>query len=173
MNRTIIAVALAATVALAGCSAVLPGDQSGPESTATPEEGIAIENSSAGATDVNQTLRIDVTESMAGAELTELGATYPRDRFAVDAAQHEAIVLGVDTDDDGEIDREFNETHISGVNNNEFSFDITLDTGYTLQAGDTIVLGYPEVSNPDEPGEYDVEIRVNGGSDATATVTIE
>jgi len=160
-------------IALAGCSAVLPGDQSGPESTATPEEGIAAENSSPGATDVNQTLRIDVSESMAGAELTELGATYPRDRFAVDSAQHGDIVLGIDSDGDGEIDREFNETHVSGVNNNEYSFDISLETGYTLEAGDTIVLGYPAVSNPEEPGEYDIEIRVNGQSTATATVTIE
>jgi uncharacterized protein YceK len=173
VNRSTIAVALAAMIALAGCSAVLPGDQPAPESTPTPEEGVAVENSSAGATDVNQTLRIDVDDSMAGAELAEVGATYPRDRFAVDAAQHEDIALGIDTDGNGEIDRAFDETHISGVNNNEYSFDITMDTGYTLEAGDTIVLGYPAVSNPDEPGEYDVEVRVNGQSAATATVTIE
>ena len=172
MKKTTLAVALAAMIALAGCSAVLPGDQSEPESTATPEEGIAVENSSTGATDVNQTLRIDVNESMAGAELAELGATYPRDRFTIDSAQHEDIVLGVDTDGDGAIDREFNETHVSGVNNNAYSFDITLDTGYTLEEGDTVVLRYPEVTNPDRTGDYDVEVRVNGQSAATATVTI-
>jgi len=172
VNRPLLAIALAAMIALAGCSAVLPGDQPQGETT-TAEEGVAVENSSSGATNVNQSFRIEVNESMAGAELTELGATYPRDRFTVDSAQHSEIILGVDTDDDGEIDREFNETHISGVNNNEFSFDITLDTGYTLQEGDVIVLGYPAVSNPSEPGEYDVEIRVNGEPAATGTITIE
>ena len=164
-------IAVAVLIALAGCSAVLPGDQSNGETT--ENEGVAVEDSSSGATDVNQSFRVEVDESMAGAELTELGATYPRDRFTVEAAQHSEIVLGVDTDGDGEIDREFNETHISGVNNNEFSFDITLDTGYTLQEGDTIVLGYPAVSNPSEPGEYDVEIRVNGESAVTGTIAVE
>ena len=172
MKRPIVVIAVAVLITLAGCSAVLPGDQSNSETT-TESEGIAVANSSSGATNVNQSLRIAVDESMAGAELTELGATYPRDRFTVESAQHSGIGLGVDTNGDGEIDREFNETHISGVNNNEFSFDITLDTGYTLQEGDTIVLGYPAVGNPSEPGEYDVEIRVNGESAATGTITVE
>ncbi|GAB6862399.1 hypothetical protein ACFR97_10715 [Haloplanus litoreus] len=160
---------------LAGCSAFGGGGSgAGAETgTAVPDEQVAVGNEAAGATDVNQTLRITVDETTAGSEWAEIGATYPRDRFVVDSATHEAITLGVDTDGDGEIDRRFNETHVSGVNNNEFSFDVTLDTGYTLQEGDVIVVGYPAVDNPDDPGEYEVEIRLNGEQTVTGTVTVE
>ncbi|WP_299332167.1 hypothetical protein [Haloplanus sp.] len=49
---------------------------------------------------------------------------------------------------------------------------MTLDTGYTLQQGDVIVLGYPAVDNPSEPGEYEVDLRVNGQEITTTAVTI-
>lgn len=162
-------------VALAGCSAV-PGGGSGNgdgDETPVPDEGVDVANDDPEATDVNQTLRIAVDESTAGSELAEIGATYPRDRFAVDAAQHDSIVIGIDQDGDGELDREFDETHVSGVNNNEYSFDVTLDTDYTLQEGDVVVVRYPAVDNPAEPGDYEVEIRLNDGQTETVTVTIE
>ncbi|WP_245852995.1 hypothetical protein [Natrinema ejinorense] len=41
--------------------------------------------------------------------------TYPRENFTVDSAQHGEIVLGVDTNGDGSVDRTLNETHVSGV----------------------------------------------------------
>ncbi len=62
--------------------------------------------------------------------------------------------------------------HTSAANNNAYSFDVTLDTGYTLQQGDVIVLGYPAVDNPSEPGEYEVDLRVNGQEITTTAVTI-
>jgi hypothetical protein len=77
-----------AVVALAGCSAV-PGGGSGDGDggeTPAPDDGVAVANDDPEATDVNQTLRITVDEATAGSELAEIGATYPRDRFAVDAA---------------------------------------------------------------------------------------
>lgn len=160
-------------VALAGCSALDGGDGADEPGTDVPAEGVTVGNDDPDATNVNQSLRITVDESTAGAEWTAIGATYPRDRFTVGSAQHDEIVLGVDTNGDGELDREFNETHISGVNNNEFSFDITLDTGYTLQEGDVVFVSYPAVDNPGEPGEYEVDLRVNDGQSESGTVTIE
>jgi hypothetical protein len=62
---------------------------------------------------------------------------------------------------------------ISGANNNDFSFTIELDTGYTLVEGDTVLVEYPAVDNPSEPGEYEVEVSVNEVQTATATITIE
>lgn len=121
---------------------------------------------------MNQTLRLTVNETTAGSELSAFGATYPRDRFVVDSAQHDALFVGVDTDGDGTVEREFDETNVSGVNNNAYSFDVTLDTGYTLEAGDTVVVRYPAVDNPDEAGEYDVEVGLNGQQRANSTVTI-
>ncbi|WP_299332169.1 hypothetical protein [Haloplanus sp.] len=79
-----------------------------------PGERVAVENDAAGATGVNQTLRVEVGEDLAGSEWTAVGATYPREAFTVDGAAHEEVVLGVDTDGDGEIDRRFDETHVSG-----------------------------------------------------------
>lgn len=167
VRRILLVVAVVTMVAFSGCAALNGGSPDG-----TPDD-VAVENDDPGATNVTQTLRIDVDETTADSELTAVGATYPRENFTVDAAQHEQIELGVDTDGDGELEEEFNETHISGVNNNEYSFDIALETGYTLQEGDTVVVSYPAVDNPSEPGDYEVEIRLNDEQNATDTVEIE
>ncbi|GAA0194167.1 hypothetical protein [Halobaculum roseum] len=82
------------------------------------------------------------------------------------------MTFGVDTNDDGEVDREFNETAISGVNNNDYSFTLSLDTDYTLEAGDTVVVRYPAVDNPEESGEYEVAVTLNDARTITETLTI-
>jgi len=166
VNKLLRTVGLVVIIATAGCSGL-------PASDAPATNETTIENDTAGATNVTQSIGISVDESAAGAELTAIGATYPRDEFVVSAAQHEQISIGVDTDGDGTTDRTFNETHISGVNNNAYSFDITLDTGYTLQAGDIVTVGYPALDTPQEPGTYTVELRVNDQQTTNATVDIE
>jgi len=167
VNRTVLTVAVVALVALAGCSALPGSDQSDVDS------GVDIEADSTGETNVTQSVRIEVNGTTAGEELTGIGASYPRDEFTVHAAKHDQIRLGVDTDGDGESERTFNETHVSGVNNNAFSFDVTLDTGYTLESGDVVTVEYPAVDNPSEPGEYTVEGRLNDDQTVDATVTIQ
>jgi hypothetical protein len=167
MRRVLLAVLLAALIALSGCSA-LPGGQTGDGPPA-----VSAENAEPGATNVTQTLRIAADGTTNGTELSAIGATYPRDEFSVETAQHDAIAVGVDTDDDGDVDRPFNETHISGVNTNAYSFDVTLETGYTLERGDVVVVRYPAVDNPSEAGEYDVDVRLNDGQTATETLTFE
>lgn len=168
-----VVVAVVSMITLAGCGGLVPGDSTDGGADIEGNESVDVENDAADATGVNQTLRAEVGEETAGDELTEIGATYPRDNFTVDAAQHEEIVLGVDTDSDGEIDREFDESHISGVNNNEYSFDVTLDTGYTLEEGDVVMVQYPAINNPAEPGEYEIEIRLNDQQTTTGMITIE
>jgi len=166
VNKLLRTVGLVVIIATAGCSGL-------PASDAPATNETTIENDTAGATNVTQSIGISVDESAAGAELTAIGATYPRDEFVVSAAQHEQISIGVDTDGDGTTDRTFNETHISGVNNNAYSFDITLDTGYTLQSGDIVTVEYPALDTPQEPGTYTVELRVNDQQTTNATVDIE
>lgn len=158
-------------VALAGCSALPTGESDGEPTVSS--DPISVEDESPGATNVNQTLRITVDETTNGTELSAIGATYPRDDFVVESAQHQEILIGVDTDGDDTLDHTFNETHISGVNNNEYSFDVTLDTEYTLQEGDVVVVRYPAIDNPSEPGEYEVEMRLNDQQTETATLVIE
>jgi len=171
VNRKIAIVAVALLVALAGCSGMPGGDE---PTTVSEGDRLSAENAEAGATDVNQTLSITVTEDGAnGSTLSEVGATYPRENFTVDSAQHGEIFVGVDTDDDEVLEETFDESAISGANNNAYSFDVTLDTDYTLETGDTVVLRYPAVDNPEEPGEYDVDLRLNGEQTSNATITIE
>ena len=167
MNNPLRTIGLIMVVALAGCSGLPAAD--GPDA----DNGTGIENDTAGATAVTQSLGITVDETTAGEELSEIGATYPRDEFVVSAAQHDGIAIAVDTDGDGTADRTFNETHISGVNNNAYCFDITLETGYTLQSGDVVTVEYPAIDNPSEPGDYTVELRLNDRQTANATAVIE
>lgn len=153
-------------VGLAGCS-------SGSENGDGGGDGQAVEPSdeSTGARS-EQSLRLVVGEGLAGSEWQSIGATYPRDRFAVQSAQHEDIFLGVDTSGDGTANEEFGSETISGVNNNAFSFTIEVDSGYTLENGDTVQVDYPAVDNPAEAGEYEVELTINEVQTGTVTVTI-
>lgn len=122
---------------------------------------------------MTHTISVEITEKRAGEELSEIDATYPRDVFIVNAAQHEDVPISVDTDGDGQVEKEFNETTISGVNNNAYSYTVTLETGYTLQAGDVVTIAYPTIDHPADPGTYTVETQVNGQAAANKTVTIE
>lgn len=172
VNRTILAVVVAVTVALSGCAALLGGQDSGSQEPAVSDDSVAVDDDATGATGVNHTLQMTVDDSTADTELSAFGATYPREHFTVGAAKHEDVVVGVDTNDDGEIDRRFEASAVSGVNNNDYSFDVTFDSDYTLQSGDVVVVEYPAVSNPAEAGEYEVELRLNDGQTATGNVTI-
>lgn len=182
MRKQLLVLGLVALVALAGCSALQDGDQPGVDSddeiggetlSFPVEDGISNGDSDSGATNVSYAVGIEVSDSVAGENLSAVGATYPRENFTVHSAQHEDIIVGVDTDDDGEIDREFEEGTVSGVNNNAFSFDVTLDTDYTLQSGDVVVIEYPDVDNPAESGSYTVGTRLNDQETADVTVGIE
>lgn len=175
-------VAVVLAVGLAGCSAVgdvqSPGVDDAPELPDGPADvggaDVQADDNATGATGVNYTLRVEVDDATAGSALDGVGATFPRDSFLVDGAKHEDVAVGVDTNGDGEVDETFGAEAVSGVNNNDYSFDVTLDSGYTLESGDVVVVRYPAVSNPDEPGEYPVAVRLNGDQQrATGNVTIE
>jgi hypothetical protein len=164
-RRTALAgAATALATAVAGCSS---GGNNNDD-----EEPMELADNSAGE-QTSQSLRLIVGEDLAGSEWQSVSTTYPRDRFTVQSAQHEDIGLGIDTSGDGTADEEFDASAISGVNNNDFSFTIELDTSYTLAEGDTVLVEYPAVENPSDSGEYEVEISVNEVQTATATITIE
>ncbi|AEH36218.1 hypothetical protein [Halopiger xanaduensis] len=177
MRRILLVVALAALVSVAGCSGFV-GETGAPSSDAdgtleTAGNGtVEAQNQTADATAANQTVQIEANESVAGSEWESLSVTYPRENFTVESAQHEEIALGVDTNGDGAIDREFNETHVSGVNNNDYSFTVELDADYTLEDGDVVVAEYPAVNNPSEPGEYAVEVTLNEEQTVEGTIEI-
>lgn len=154
-------------IALAGCST---NSENGNGET-EDGQGVDPADESPGARS-EQSLRLTIGEDLAGSEWQSIGATYPRDRFTVQSAQHEDIFLGVDTSGDGTADEEFGSDAISGVNNNDFSFTIEVDSGYTLSDGDTLLVDYPAIDNPNEAGEYEVELTINEVQTGTVTVTI-
>jgi hypothetical protein len=161
--------------ALAGVTTVLATSMAGCSSGGSNSddgEPVELDDNSAGE-QTSQSLRLTVGDNLVGSEWQSVSATYPRDQFTVQSAQHEDITLGVDTSGDGTADEAFDASAISGVNTNDFSFTIELDTGYTFAGGDTVLFEYPAVETPSEPGEYDVEVSVNEVQTATATTTIE
>lgn len=166
-RRAILATAATTlTIAVAGCSS--GGNNNGNDEA----EPVEPEDNSVGE-QTSQSLRLTVGEELAGSEWQSISATYPREQFTVQSAQHTDISLGIDTSGDGNADEEFDNSIISGVNNNDFSFTIELDTSYVFTEGDTVLINYPAVENPNEPGEYEVETSVNEVQTATATITIE
>lgn len=170
MRRTLVAIALAALVVTAGCAGLGGGDSSGE----SDDDGVVVpEDATANATAVNQTVQLSVAESVAGSEWTSLSVEYPRDEFTVQSTQHENVSLGVDPDgDDGETTW-FNESHVSGVNTNAYSFTIELDTDYTLESGDVVVVEYPAIDNPAEPGNYTAEATLNEEQTTNSTISVE
>jgi len=167
VRKTLVAIALAALVATAGCSAFGGGgDGDAPGGDAVEAANPATNETAAYA------VSAPVGDDAAGGQWESLSVEYPRENFTVDAAQHDELELGVDTDDDGEVERELNETHVSGVNNNAYSFTVELDTDYTLESGDELHVTYPNVANPAEPGNYTVSVTVDDDATTNATVTI-
>ena len=165
-RRTVLATtAVSLTTAVAGCSS------DGPDTEDDPVNPVELADNTAGERS-SQSLRLTIGDDLTGTEWQSVGATYPRDQFRVQSAQHEDIGLGANTSGDGNADREFDAGVISGVNNNDFSFTVEVDTDYTLAEGDTVVVEYPAVDNPSEPGDYEVETSVNEVQTATTTVTI-
>lgn len=144
-RRTFLAVPSTGIAATAGCSSITgtdDGSNGGSGDGTEADERIEVEDGApeeAGA----QTLRIPAAESIAGQSLSAVAATYPRERFVVDSAGHDAITVGVDQTGDGTLDEEFGSDAISGANNNEYSFTVTMDTSYELREGDVVVLEYP------------------------------
>lgn len=167
-RRTVLAgAATALATAVGGCSSgENDNNDNNDQNPVEPADNSAGEQTS-------QSLQLTVGEDLAGSEWESVSATYPRDRFTVQSAQHEEIGVGVDTSGDGTTDQEFDASVISGVNNNDFSFTIELDIGYTFMEGDTVLVEYPAIDNPSEPGDYEVELSVNEVQTATATITVE
>lgn len=166
-RRTVLATAaMSLTTAVAGCSS------DGNDTEDNPEKPVELVDNTAGKRS-GQSLRLTIGEEVVGAEWQSVSATYARDQFTVQSAQHEDIRLGVDTSGNGNTDQEFDASVISGVNTNDFSFTVELDTDYTLAEDDTVIVEYPAVDNPSEPGEYEIETSVNEVRTATTTITIE
>ncbi|SEG66322.1 hypothetical protein [Halobellus limi] len=176
-RRDFLAAASIGIAATAGCASITGTDngsdgESGSGDGSEEVERIELEDDAPEAAGA-QTLRVPVAESIAGQTLSAVAATYPRERFVVDSASHDAITVGVDQDGDETLDEEFGSDAISGANNNAYSFTVTMDTAYELREGDVVILDYPTISNPQEAGEYDATVVLNDQQETTVSVAIE
>ncbi|MXR50346.1 hypothetical protein GRX03_01810 [Halovenus sp. WSH3] len=179
MNRRLLVVGVVAVLALAGCAGL--GGESEPANeqpsedagSSVVETGVRAANATAGATNVTYAVGIEVTEAAAGEDLSNVGATLPQGAFTVDPIRNDEILIGIDTDGDGTIDRGFQESAVDSVDNTDNSFDVRMSSEYTLQAGDVVLVQHPDIDNPGQPGEYTVETRLNGQQTDEDTVLIE
>jgi hypothetical protein len=167
MKKILLAVCVAALVAVAGCGGNGGSDQAG------IDRGIDIDDNSAGAANVTHGIGVEVGGMIAGSGLTEITATYPEGQFVVGSAQPDEIVIRIDADGDSESERTINGSQITSVDTADNSFTLTLDSDDTLQSGYIVLVEYPAITNPDEPGEYTVEVRLNGRQTSEVTAVIE
>ena len=72
---------------------------------------------------------------------------------------------GVDSDQDGQIDRSFNSSIINVNTNSEGIIKITTSDNQTISESETVLLRYKNVTNPSRPGAYPATISL--GSDRT------
>lgn len=124
---------------------------------------VVAENATAGASNVihDTTVTVDAAD---GQELQTFTVDYPKPEVDLETAQHDEILtIGVDTDDDGDLEETFDSDDVSGVNTNDDNsvLTVSLDTEYELTDGDRVQLRYEEADNPDSAGEYNVSVRLN------------
>lgn len=125
---------------------------------------VVSETASPGADDVVHSTVVPVGDA-AGTTLETITVEYPKAEVDLATAKHEAIrTIGVDTDADGDLERTFDESDVSGVNTNDDDSEMTVafDTGYELSSGDRVRIRYEDAENPDAAGEYDVTVTLNG-----------
>lgn len=162
-RRTVLSIgATVVTTVIAGCS----GSETG---TPGPVEAA---DDSPGAT-TSLTLRVEVDEALGGEEWTRVGAMYSQDGFTVKESSPDDVGLGVDNTWDGELDERFDDSHISHITTDNHSFDVRLESDYLLAEGDFVVVDYPDIKLPTDPGDYTVEVTLNGGQTDRVTIEIE
>lgn len=139
------------------------------------EELVVAEDATPGAENVIHTTVVTV-DGAAGTTLDSITVDYPKDEVDHSTSQHEEIVtIGVDTDDDGDLEETFDEDDVSGVglNDDDSRLEITFDTAYTLSTDDRVQVRYEGAENPDNAGEYDVSVELNGVQTEDGTLVIE
>lgn len=161
------------------------GDLDAPEfGTPTPEDDspsgpLYAVDASGGATDVEHAVLAEANETMDGKELSDIKVDYGDGSADPDNVTDysQITAVGVDTDGDGEIDVDLSDD-LDGINTNDNSrIRVAFDTTYVLSAGDTVVVHYEGVDNPEDAGEYDATVTLiahdNTEQDVDATLEIE
>ncbi|MFB6303156.1 MAG: archaellin/type IV pilin N-terminal domain-containing protein [Haloferacaceae archaeon] len=142
------------------------------EAGAYRDELIWTRDGSAGATTthvVNYTIASD--SDTAGNSLNSVVIEYPSG--SVDASgfdsRDEVVMVGIDENRDGTIDKDATSDveccpPDDGVkiSNSGATVTIELSGNYNLQAGDSLIVEYESVQNPNSSGNYSVTVGVNG-----------
>lgn len=185
---------VAITILLAGSMTFVFAFGDGLESpelaTPTPEDGAAgadgtpsgplyAVDASAGAEGIEHAVLVEANATMDGKELSDIKVDYGDSGGDPDGASSfdDITEVGVDTDGDGDIEVDLHDD-LDGVNTNDNSrIRVALDTTYELSAGDTVVVQFDGVDNPDAAGEYDATVALvahdNTEQAVDATLEIE
>lgn len=135
---------------------------------------VVAEDATPGADGVVHSAVVEVDDA-AGTTLDSITVEYPKDDVDLSTQSHDEILtIGVDTDEDGDFERTFDEDDVSGVNTNDDDSELTVtfDTATTLSAGERVTVRYDEAVNPDAAGEYAVSVTLNGDQTETGTLVV-
>lgn len=171
-RRTVFAVAVAFAILIAAFAgpAVLPA-------AATQDATIAADPNTPGNTST-QTVRLTPDADEAGSSLNGIKVDYSVSSNPADVSnvgQTDVVDAYIQRENGTIVDVSNDLSGVSASNNGEtvkFSFGGT----YDIESGDTVVIEYEDVQNPDSAGDYTVEADLNDQSverPAEATLTIE
>lgn len=123
------------------------------------------ESGTAGTTDEHHVrYHVDDNSNTAGNSLNQIKINY--EDGSVDAGNvgtGDVLRVGLDTDDDGEIDVDVSDDLDSvSTSNDGNTLELSFSGNYNLEEQDRIVLDVADLQNPGSTGAYSVSINVNG-----------
>ena len=139
---------------------------------------VQISNNKAGATDVKYRINFTIEPGSKGVG-SNLGnmalevTTGSPDMFS-NTGLADVISAGVDTNGDGVIDQDLSgDIDTWNVKDGGSSVHIALNTTYTQDGGDSIILIFDGVDNPQTPGDYELRAETNSDDNwHNGTITI-
>lgn len=145
----------------------------------TPSGPLYALDEAANATGIEHAVLAEANGTMDGKQLSDIKVDYGSGSADPDNVSDFADIteVGVDTDGDDEIDVDLS-GDLDGVNTNDNSrIRVAFDTTYVLSEGDTVIVQYDGVDNPESAGEYEATVTLvahdNTEQDVQATLEIE
>lgn len=157
----------------------LEGPDLGTPTDESPSGPLYALDEAAGATGIEHAVLAEANETMDGKQLSDIKVDYGDDSADPDDVSgfDDITEVGVDTDGDDEIETNLTDD-LDGVNTNDNSrIRVAFDTTYVLSEGDTVIVQYEGVDNPNSSGEYEATVTLiahdNTEQDVEATLDIE
>ncbi|MGZ0745811.1 hypothetical protein [Haloparvum sp. AD34] len=111
------------------------------------------------------TVRAEVEDEDEGQSLQDIDVDYNSAQIPASVEnvdESDVSKVGIDNNGDGAIDIDLSGTITNIEYNNDFhTITFIFDESYELNQSDAVVIAYQDVTNPDEPGEYQTQVSIN------------